>query len=102
MSVSYAYVFEHAGKDPEADRIELHGNGQHTILVPVPTPDVAPDVASRLVEEHGVTLIELCGGFTSAAAAAVANAVDGRAAVGHVMFAADSLAAATAFAVEAG
>jgi hypothetical protein len=50
------------------------------------------------VADDGVALIELCGGFTLAAAAAVADAVGPGVPVGHVTFAVDSVPAAAAYA----
>jgi hypothetical protein len=98
---TWAYLYEHPGTDPDADRHLLDRDGQRTLLVPVPDAAAAPAVAVRLVDE-GVQLIELCGGFPLAAAARVAEAVAGRVPVGHVTFAADALAGAAAYAEAAG
>jgi hypothetical protein len=59
-------------------------------------------VAQRLVAEEGATLIELCGGFSLAAAAEVTAAVGDRAAVGHVTFAADAVPLTTTCIAAAG
>ncbi|MER7893803.1 DUF6506 family protein [Micromonospora sp. NPDC094482] len=96
MSVSWAYIYEHPGTDPIADRRVIDRAGQVTFLVPVPDPSVAPQVAVSLVDE-GIGLIELCGGFSLAAAALVAEAVAGRVPVGHVTFAVDSVRGAAAY-----
>jgi hypothetical protein len=88
---TWAYIYEHPGTDPVTDRVTLDRHGHRTLLVPVPTATSAPDVADRLVTEDGVTLIELCGGFSLADAAAVATAVGDRAALGHVTFAVDAV-----------
>lgn len=102
--MSWAYIYDHPGSDPVADRHVLDVGGHRTLLVPVPAPGDAPDVARRLVEE-GIGLIELCGGFALDDAARVAEAVDGRVPVGHVTFAVDAVAGAAAysaaFAIEA-
>ncbi|MFC7406261.1 DUF6506 family protein [Georgenia alba] len=97
MSVSWAYIYEHPGTDPVGDRTVVDRGGQRALLVPVPTAASAADVARTLVEEDGVTLVELCGGFTSADVAQVAGSLPHHVAVGHVTFAADALAAAVAY-----
>jgi uncharacterized protein DUF6506 len=96
LSVTWAYVYEHPGADPLADRFVLDRRDQRTLLVPVPDAARAPAVAVGLVAE-GVQLIELCGGFPLAAAARVAEAVRGRVPVGHVTFAVDSVPGAAAY-----
>src|SRR6185312_3627469 len=98
---TWAYLYEHPGTDPRADRHVLDRAGQRTLLVPVPDAAAAPAVAVELVAE-GVGLIELCGGFPLAAAARVAEAVGGRVPVGHVVFAVDAVAGAAAYAASAG
>lgn len=97
MTISWAYIFEHPGTDPVADRMVIDRNGQRTFLVPVPSPADAPRVAQRLIAEDDVTLIELCGGFALADAARVAEALGGKVPVGHVAFAVDSVPAAAAY-----
>lgn len=94
----WAYIYEHPGADPATDRFELDKNGERSVMVPVPEPGVAPDVAKRLVEVDGVELIELCGGFTLPEAARVVEVIGGRVPVGHVTFAVDSVPAAAAYA----
>jgi hypothetical protein len=96
MSVTWAYIYEHPGADPLADRFILDRSDQRTLLVPVADAARAPAVAVDLVAE-GVQLIELCGGFPLAAAARVAEAVRGRVPVGHVTFAVDSIPSAAAY-----
>jgi len=96
MSVSWAYIYEHPDTDPAADRVVIDRGGQRTLLVPVPAASMAADVARALVAE-GVELIELCGGFSVTAAAAVATAVEGQVPVGHVTFAVDSVKGAAAY-----
>ncbi len=96
MSVTWAYIYEHPGADPLADRFILDRGDQRTLLVPVAGAAQAPAVAVDLVAE-GVQLIELCGGFPLAAAARVAEAVRGRVPVGHVTFAVDSAPGAAAY-----
>ncbi|NEE04620.1 DUF6506 family protein [Phytoactinopolyspora halotolerans] len=96
MTVTWAYIYEHPGTDPVTDRTVIDRGGQRTILAPTPTAAAAPEIARRLVDEDGVSLIELCGGFSLADAARVHEAVE-NVAVGHVTFAVDSVAAAAAY-----
>lgn len=88
--MTWAYIYEHDDTDPVADRTVIERAGQRTVLVPVPSASDAPSVAQKLIDDDGVALIELCGGFSLADAARVAAAVDGRAPVGHVTFAVDA------------
>jgi hypothetical protein len=97
MTTTWAFIFEHPGTDPEADRTVIDRDGQRTLLVPVPSASEAPQAARRLVETEGVTLIEVCGGLARSDAAAVAEAVGDRAPVGHVTFTVDAVAAVTAY-----
>ncbi|WP_129664106.1 DUF6506 family protein [Phytoactinopolyspora endophytica] len=97
MTISWAYIYEHVGTDSVADRAVIERAGQRTVLAPVPDAAEAPALARTLVEDYDVTLIELCGGFSLADAARVAEAVGDRVAVGHVTFAVDSVAAAAAY-----
>lgn len=98
MTVTWAYIYEHPDSDPEKDRSALDRSGQRTLLVPVPSADVAPRVAQALVADDDVTLIELCGGFALADAAKVTEAVGPEIAVGHVTYAVDAVPAVNAYA----
>lgn len=99
---TWAYIYEHPGTHPGEDRTVLDRAGQRTLLVPVPAAADAPAVAQRLVDQDGATLIELCGGFSLAAAASVAAAVGDRAAVGHVTYSADAVPQTAAYIAAAG
>ncbi|GAA1464410.1 DUF6506 family protein [Nocardiopsis exhalans] len=96
MSASWAYLYLHPETDPDTDRTVLDRGGIRTTLVAVPSPDRAPEVAAALASE-GATLIELCGGFSLEAAAAVRSALPSKVAVGHVTVSVDSVHAAAAF-----
>jgi hypothetical protein len=93
---SWAYIYEHPDADPVVDRHVVERGGVRTTLVPVAEAAEAPAVAEQLASE-GVTLVELCGGFSLDAAARVAEAVGDRVAVGHVTFAVEAVHAAAAF-----
>ena len=95
---TWAYIYEHPGTDPVADRTVIDRAGQRTLLVPVPSPAEAPTVARRLIEEDGVSLIELCGGFALTDAARVADEVGAQVPVGHVTFAVDATSGVAAYA----
>jgi phosphoribosylformylglycinamidine (FGAM) synthase-like amidotransferase family enzyme len=96
MTISWAFIYEHPGTDPVADRHVVEREGMRTVLVPVSDPADAPKVATDLIDE-GIGLIELCGGFSLGDAAKVAEAVQGRIPVGHVTFAVDSVRPAAAY-----
>jgi hypothetical protein len=94
---TWAYIYEHPGTDPVADRTVIDRAGQRTLLVPVPSAAQAPSVARHLLEQDGVSLIELCGGFALTDAARVADEVGGRVPVGHVTFAVDAVSGVAAY-----
>lgn len=98
MTASWAYIYEHPETDPVADRTVIERAGQRTLLVPVSSSAEAPGVARRLVDEDGVGLVELCGGFSLVDAARVAEELAGDVPVGHVTFAVDSTKAVTEYA----
>ncbi len=93
----WAYLFEHAGADPDADRLTLTNDESIATVVAVPDVAAAREVAAALAAE-GVTLVELCGGFGVSDVAAVRSALPDGVALGHVTFAADSLLAAADYA----
>jgi hypothetical protein len=95
---AWAYLFEHEGADPATDRLVVQRHGTTSVIVGVPSAEAAPAVAAGLVEEFGVSLVELCGGFTTLAVARVVDTLGPDVAVGHVTFPAESLPAAAAFA----
>lgn len=76
-----AFIFIEKGADPARDRFDKSFPPQETTFIPVPDEKAAVAVARALIAD-GVGLIELYGGFTSEGAAAVIDAVDGRAPVG--------------------
>lgn len=76
-----AYLILEEGSNPDNDRFEKIFGFQHTTFVPVPNETTAVKVAAELAES-GYGLIELYGGFTTAGAAKVIEAVAGRVSVG--------------------
>jgi NADPH-dependent ferric siderophore reductase len=76
-----AFLFLEAGSDPAVDRIVNEHAGGRTVFVFAPDAAAAALVAGELAE-GGVRLIELHRGFSLHDAAAVIEAVGGRAPVG--------------------
>jgi Family of unknown function (DUF6506) len=98
MSVSWAYIFHAPEADPAKDRFVIDRAGIRSILVAVPNHAAASKVAIDLVQKDGVKSIELCGYFGMVEAAKIFNALEGKVAVGPVMFGAESvLGVAAAF-----
>jgi hypothetical protein len=95
--ITWAFIYEHPGTDPSADRVAVERAGLRTVLVPVPDETRAAAAAVDLIEQDGAALIELCGGFSTARAAAVVDAVGGRVPVGHVAYAVESLEGAAGY-----
>ena len=56
-------VREAVGADPERDITAVDTGSCRTVLVGMEHPDHSVEVARKLVEQHDVQLIELCGGF---------------------------------------
>jgi hypothetical protein len=44
---TWAYIYEHPGTDPVADRTVVDRDGQRSLMVPVPEAAAAVDVARR-------------------------------------------------------
>ncbi len=93
---TWAFLYGHPGTDPRADRAVVERDGLRTLLVPVPDEARAAAVTVSLVEDEGVELVELCGGFGAVDAARVVEAVGARVPVGHVAYALESLEGAAA------
>jgi hypothetical protein len=81
--ITWAFIYEHPGTDPSAERVADETR--------------AAAAAVDLIEQDGAALIELCGGFSTARAAAVVDAVGGRVPVGHVAYAVESLEGAAGY-----
>jgi hypothetical protein len=77
-----AFIYIQPGADPTVDRAETETEDARTYLVAVPDAAAAPAVATQLVDEDGVQLIELYGGFQPGDTARVIEAIDARAPVG--------------------
>jgi predicted polyphosphate/ATP-dependent NAD kinase len=77
-------------EDPAVDRAVIGRGDLKTTIVAVPDRDSAVDVAVELVEA-GAQSIELCGGFGTATAARVIDAVGDRVPVGAVSYGSESV-----------
>jgi hypothetical protein len=95
--ITWAFLYGHPGTDPRSDRTVVERDGLRTVLVPVPDESQAPAIALDLVDPYGVTLLELCGGFSAVDAARVVEAVQGRVPVGHVAYALESVDGASRY-----
>jgi 2-keto-3-deoxy-6-phosphogluconate aldolase len=76
-----AYIILEDGSNADTDRFEKVFDFQHTTFIPVPDETTAVKVASELAES-GYGLIELYGGFSTAGASKIIEAVTGRVSVG--------------------
>lgn len=95
--ITWAFIYGHPGTDPGTDRVVIEREGSRTLLVPVADESKAAELALRLIEDENVELIELCGGFSTADATRVIEAVGGRAPVGHVSYAMESIEGVAAY-----
>lgn len=85
MSLEAAFIFLAPEADPAKHRSMVRTPQVDLTVVGVANYAEAERVAMSLVEQ-GIAAIELCGGFGTAGAARVAQAVAGKAAVGVVRF----------------
>lgn len=85
MALKAAFVFVAPDVDPAVHRQTVVTPAVELTAVAVNNYDEAVEVCQDLVAE-GIAAIELCGGFGHAGAAAVAQAVGDKAAVGVVRF----------------
>lgn len=76
------FIYIQPGSDPAVDRTVTEDEHARSFFVAVPDAAAAPAVAAQLVEEEGIQLLELYGGFGPEDAARVIEAVDGRTPVG--------------------
>jgi hypothetical protein len=91
MTYSWAYIFHAPEADPSKDRFVIDRAGCKSTLVAVPDSAAAARVAVELMES-GVKSIELCGYFGPIGAVEVLRAVEGKVAIGTVMFGSESIA----------
>jgi hypothetical protein len=91
MLSKYGYIFFSPDADPKMHRIIMESGGLTTIIVAVPDPSMAPQVAAEMVA-GGVELIELCGIFGPIWTAKVIEATGNRVPVGAVAYGVESIA----------
>ncbi len=82
----FGFIVTGAGLDPARHRNLMSSATFTMIAVGVADPAQGADVARALVEEHGVQLIELCGGFGTADTLRVQAAVPATVPVGVVRY----------------
>ncbi|MCX7614739.1 MAG: DUF6506 family protein [Clostridiales bacterium] len=80
-----AFIFLAPGADPVKNRSVVDTPSVSLVSIGVENYDVAVSVAKDLVKD-GFVAIELCGGFGHLGVARIAEAVEGKAAVGAVRF----------------
>lgn len=85
MALKAAFIFVAPGADPDKDRSVVPTPEVELTVVGVSDYASAEKVAVELVAA-GIVAIELCGGFGHAGTARIAQAVEGKAAVGVVRF----------------
>jgi Family of unknown function (DUF6506) len=93
---SWAAIFWDPTADPTDWEVTEHEDGSRTTIVRAPDEDATARVAAELVEA-GVDAIELCGATPLTTAARVLETVGGRASVGSVTFAFESLEGVAAY-----
>src|SRR5262245_35462170 len=91
MTYSWAYIFHAPAADPAKDRFVIDRAGCKATIIAVPDNAAAAREAVELMKS-GVKSIELCGYFGPTGAVEVLRAVDGKVAVGAVMFGSESIA----------
>ena len=91
----WAFIYTADGSDPAGSVTTLDDGGCRTVLVGVPDVAAGVALAARLVDD-GAQLLELCGGFGPAGAAAVLEAIGHRIPVGAVGYGPESVAGVAA------
>jgi hypothetical protein len=81
----YAFLVKGPGYSPQLPRAELPSPHFHTTVIGVSSLQEAIEQALTLAAE-GIQLIELCGGFRSAEAQAIREALAGRIPIGLVSY----------------
>jgi hypothetical protein len=81
-----AFLYLEAGADPKADRVLTEPGTARTLFVPVPDESAAAGVASSLVHDDGVQLVELYRGIGPKTTAEVIDAVGDQVPVGSVLY----------------
>ena len=91
MEINWAYIFHAPETDPAKDRLVIRRAGCVSTLGGVPDQAAAIKVAQELVNS-GAKSIEVCGYFGPLGAAEIFKAVQGKVAIGCVMFGGESVA----------
>ena len=91
MEINWSYIFHAPETNPAKDRLVIDRAGCRSTLVGVPDMAAALKVAQELVNA-GTKSIEVCGYFGPHGAMEIFKAVQGKVAVGCVMFGSESVA----------
>lgn len=84
--IKLAYIFLAPGADPAKNNAIVDTPSITTWIAAVSNYNQGVETAKEMVAKHGVTGIELCGGFGHRGNAMVRDAVKGKAEVGSVRF----------------
>lgn len=87
----WGFLYTASGADPERDVTVVDTGSCRTILVGMERPEHSVEVARKLVEQHDVQLIELCGGFGPVWASQVLDATGHTIPVGAVAYGPESV-----------
>ncbi|MBP2367547.1 DUF6506 family protein [Pseudonocardia parietis] len=87
----WGFLYTASGADPERDVTVVDTGSCRTVLVGMERPEQGVDAARELVEQHGVQLIELCGGFGPTWTARILDAIGHRVPVGAVAYGPESV-----------
>jgi hypothetical protein len=87
----WGFLYTAAGADPERDVTVVDTGSCRTVLVGMERPDQGVEAARRLVAQHDVQLIELCGGFGPVWTAQILDATSRKIPVGAVAYGPESV-----------
>ena len=87
----WGFLYTASGADPQRDVLVADTGTCRTVLVGMERPEQGIDAARRLLEDHDVQMIELCGGFGPVWAAKIIEAVGHRIPIGTVAYGPESV-----------
>lgn len=87
----WGFLYTATGANPERDVTVVDTGSCRTVLVGMERPDQGVDAARKLVEQHDVQLIELCGGFGPTWTARILDATGHTIPVGAVAYGPESV-----------
>ena len=81
-----AFIYMSRGCSPKEQNAELPCGVDNTLVYGVSTVDEGIEVAKQIVNDKGVEIIELCGGFGEEGARRVREALGDKILVGYVVY----------------